>query len=643
MKRRDFLFLSSLAGLGGAVSANELLDLGTRTVISRYSSDFKELVFNLLKDWCDGMIRTQIINPSDPKTHGLLDCPACEHVHARSIDAVYPFLYMAKASGDKKYLEAGIAAFEWGENVTRVDGAWTNDLDPNSWDGTTVFAAIALAETLHYHGDLLEEERRKRWYARLAKATEFVYNRFDSVGNANINYSATTIYALNLIGRLLDNPMYLNRSKEMAAEIKRYFTKTNSFLFGEIQGDKRRKSPKGLQGIDLGYNTEESLNNLVLYALQENDEELLQLLIKSLNTHLEFIIPDGGLDNGFGNRMYKWSYWGSRTSDGMQPAFAMMANHNPAFGTAVFKNTGLLKQCTHNGLLHGGLHYLSHGIKPCVHHTFAHAKPLAAMLDNWEHLPEINKSIPLPRAAADGVKYYEELDVSLFARGDWRGTISAYDAVYNPRNDCRQATGGALALLYHNRVGLLCTASMAVYKMQEANNQQPAPGEDIALTPRIETYKDNTWYTNLFDLAATYNFSDKDKTIEYTATVQLKNESGEVVEESASDFVINYRCTEEKVEISVSSTQTIKKPTSLVLPIVSPRGETVMKPSDKEISIRKPEGTVKICSNVTLKIKEMAKSRTFNMVPGVEAVPVIAHFGKNDKKVKIAIEVIENN
>ena len=639
MQRRNFIQLSSLAGLGLTLLAGRFFN-ACATGVNTHSPEYKKLIYELLKEWCDGMIKTQIINPSDPTVHGQVDCPACGQIHGRVMDAVYPFFYMAKATGDEKYLEAGIAAFEWGDNVTRADGAWTNELDPKSWDGTTVFGAIALAEALHYHGDLLDDERRRKWYARLEQAADFVYHRFNVIGNANINYGATTIYALNFIGKLLNKPDYVVRSKELAVQIKNHFTKPNYFLFGEIQGpDKHRLSAKGLPGIDLGYNVEESLNSLVLYAIQENDDELLGLVKTSLETHLEFIIPDGGLDNSFGNRMYKWSYWGSRTSDWMQPAFGMMANHNPAFGTAAFKNLELLRQCTIDGLLHGGLHYVSHGIKPCVHHTFAHAKPLAAMLDHWEHLPEINKSVPLPRAIAEGVKYFEELDVSLFARGEWRGTVSAYDAEYNPQNDCRQATGAALSLLYHNKVGLLCAASMAVYKLQEANNQQPAPGMDIALTPRIETYNEGVWYTNLYDLAATFKVSDENGMITYSANVQLKNEARETINETASDFSINYRYTEQKLEIEADTIQAIQKPTAFVLPVVSPAGETVKQISENVITIEKPNGTVTISSNVKLGIKEMPGSRTFNMVPGVEAVPVIAYFDAGQKEVIIRIEV----
>lgn len=639
MERRDFLKMSSIAALGLTL-APRLLSASDK-VGGVHSPEFRKLSFDLLKDWVDGMMKIQIIKPEDPTVHGMLVCPSCDIVHTRLMDAIHPFLYMAKATGDQKYLDAGIALMEWGDNVSRPDGAWTNELKPKSWDGITVFGAIALAEALHYHGDLLDAPRRAKWTTRLSAATEFCYKKFGRIDKTNINYGATNIYAMNLLGRVLEESKYTVLSRKLAQDIKPFFTEDNAFLYGEIKPSAHELSAKGLHGVDLGYNVEESLNSIVMYALQEKDEELIALARKSLTTHLEFMLPDGGWDNGWGTRMYKWSYWGSRTCDGCQPAFGMMAGYNPAFGTAAVKNTELLKRCTADGLLHGGPHFVSHGIKPCVHHTFAHAKPLATMLDHWDRLPEINTNTPLPREVADGVQYYKELDLSLFARGDWRGTVSAYDAeYYSPKYDFRQATGGSLAMLYNNKVGLVCAASMAVYKLGEVYNQQVAPGEDIALTPRVETYKNGEWFTNLFDLTATFESTDAKGVIDITAKAQLKNEARDIVAGTASAFDISYECSKKMMKIIATTVQDIIEPTAFILPIVSKAGENVFHDKDNVVSIQKPEGLVRIKANVALKIKEMPRSRTFNQVPGVEALPILAYFPKGEKMVEISIEVL---
>ena len=636
MKRRNFIQLSTLAGVGLSLPISGLLNSCANH--PEHYVEFKNLTYNLLKDWCDGMLRVQIINPSNLEEHGALDCPSCSHIHGRCMDAVYPFLYMADVTGEQKYIDGAILVMEWAENnVSQENGAWTVIPNPKSWKGITVFGAIALAEGLHYHGHVLNKETRKAWTKRLERAGQYIYNTF-TIDFTNINYGGTAIYGLNLIGNVLKNNALVEKSKELAEGVKSYFTENEGLLFGECKKSSSKLSKKGLHGVDLGYNVEETLNSLVMYALKEKDDELLQIVTKSLNSHLEFMLPDGAWDNSWGTRQYKWSYWGSRTCDGSQPAFGMMAHINPAFGTAAVKNTELLKQCTANGLLHGGPHYVSHGIEPCVHHTFAHAKPLAAMLDHWNHLPEINKNTALPRTTADGVKHFKDLDVSLFARGDWRGTVSAYDSEYHYEYDFRQATGGALGVLYHNKVGLLCAASMAVYQLVEKNNQQPQPGKDIALTPRIETFKNNVWYTNLFDLEASIKSSDSNGKIQLVTNTVIKNEAREAVTETASDFEIDYNCAAEEMKITVKTDQQINEATAFVLPIVSPTGEVVTIVNENEISIQKPEGLVTIKANVPLNIKEIPGSRTFNMVPGVEAVPIETFFDKS-KELLITVTV----
>ncbi|WP_242204063.1 hypothetical protein [Aestuariivivens insulae] len=636
MKRRNFIQLSTLTGVGLSLPITGLLN--SCAEFAKHSIEYKKLTSGLLKEWCDGMLKVQIKNPSNLEEHGALGCPSCSHIHGRCMDAVYPFLYIADKTGDKKYIEGAKLVMLWAENnVSQEDGSWTVIKNPKSWKGITVFGAIALAEALQYHGHVLDEETRLAWMERLAKAGEYIYNTF-TIDFTNINYPGTAVYGLDLIGDLVQRDDFKVKSKTLASEVKSYFTTNDSLLFGECKKSSSKLSEKGLHGVDLGYNVEETLNSLVMYALKHNDEELLLILTKSLNSHLEFMMPDGGWDNSWGNRMYKWTYWGSRTCDGSQPAFGMMAHINSAFGTAAVKNTELLQRCTADGLIHGGPHFVSAGIPPCVHHTFTHAKPLAALLDHWQHLPEINKNAELPRATADGVSHFKDLDVYLFARGDWRGTVSAYDAEYHYMEDYRQASGGALGVLYHNKVGLLCAASMAQYYLVEKNNQQPQPNEDICLTPRIETFKDEVWYTNLYDLPATIASKDENQTIELLVDVKLKNSYRQEVEETASNFKITYKCNADETKIVVKTDQDILMPTAFVLPIVSTNDEVVTNVSSTEVTIQKPEGIVTIKASEPFKMKAIVGKRTFNMVPGVEALP-FEFFFDDSKELEIKIAV----
>ena len=366
-------------------------------------------------------------------------------------------------------------------------------------------------------------------------------------------------------------------------------------------------------------------------------------MVESLNGHLEFMLPDGAWDNSWGTRSQKWSYWGSRTSDGCQPGFSLMAGRNPAFGTAAIKNAQLLERCTADGLIHGGPHYVSHGVKPCIHHTFAHAKVMALVQDKMHQMPKVDQATPLPRETAKGVKHFPELDVWLVAKGPWRATVSAYDSIYKTKkaDHLQQPTGGSLAVLYHNKVGTLLAGSMARYIQVEPLNMQSQPGEDFPLTTRVETRKDNSWFTNLYDLKADVGFEDNGKRVRFDVKTALQDEDRNVVSGEPAKYAIGYQFDEASVTISTSSTDgSTDENSQLVVPIISPTGEEVRQVSDTRIEIIKPGATVAIQCNVPLSIMKTEKGRVFNMVPGAEAVPIIARQAKESgSKIECTISV----
>ncbi len=635
MKRRSFLQLSAMASIGLAMPVGTFLS-SCRDSQTHYR-EFRKLVHALLKDWCEGMLRNQIIEPGNPARHGALGCPACDHIHGRCMDAVYPFLYMADETGDKKYSDAAMLLMQWTENnVSQADGSWTVIPDPKSWKGISVFGAIALGEALHYHGHVLSVSVRRNWTERLRKAAEYILNTF-SIDFTNINYGFTAVYALHLLGKVLHENRYTARSKALAKDVKHFFTHPNTLLWGEAKPIDK-KSAKGLPGVDLGYNVEESLNSVVLYAIAENDTELLELLEKALTSHAEFMLPDGAWDNTWGTRHNKWSYWGSRTTDGCQMGFGMMAGRNPAFGRVAYQSTKLLKACTADGLLHGGPHYVSHGIKPCIHHTFAHAKPLAGILDAGSKLPKIDPLSALPCETAYGVKVFPEIATRLVSNKSWRGTVTNYDALYHKTKPVQQATGGTLSLLFHKKAGLIFAASMAKYIIVEANNQQHYDGEEFALTPRIEVKNEQGWFTNLYDLQAEVKQSASAKAIEFEVDTKIQDENRRKLSGENSNFHIRYTFTDNALEISAKPSKGNIGEAALVLPVASENSEKVLHTSPHKIEIIKPGGTLVLTSNVPLTIKPTARGRVFNLVPGVEAVPVFAKISA-EKPVHVSISV----
>jgi len=90
MKRRYFLQSSSAIGIGLWLPILGCSD--PKANAEAHSSEYQVLAENLLADWCDAMLKLQIHKPEDEKLHGALDCPACNKIHGRCMDAVYPFI-----------------------------------------------------------------------------------------------------------------------------------------------------------------------------------------------------------------------------------------------------------------------------------------------------------------------------------------------------------------------------------------------------------------------------------------------------------------------------------------------------------------------------------------------------------------------
>jgi len=78
---------------------------------------------------------------------------------------------------------------------------------------------------------------------------------------------------------------------------------------------------------------------------------------------------------------------------------------------------------------------------------------------------------------------------------------------------------------------------------------------------------------------------------------------------------------------------------SLVLPLISPNHEKVTQVSNQEIEIEKEGGTVVVSANAPMTIKKTKRNRIFNMVPGMEAIPITIDFTGAIEKVVCTISV----
>jgi hypothetical protein len=579
------------------------------------------LYARLVKTWCDGLLDHQINGLKDPAVAGAFLCSACGLIHGRCSDAIYPLLHVAQTTGDSRYIDAAVRVYDWSERqVSHSDGSWVNDISLQDWQGITVFRSVALAEALRHYGFLLDDKTRRRWTDRLARALKFL-DGFITIDTGDINYPMSSTYCFALCSQILDEPHYLERGRNLAHTCLNYLSK-NYLIYGEGHPI-RSLSAKGFRPVDIGYNVEESLPGLVLYGTLTNDQEVLDVVMKALQAQMEFMIPDGGWDNSFGCRNYKWTWWGSRTSDGCHPAYVLMAKHDPRFREVAQRNVEMMAACTRNGLLYGGPDYYVHGDLPCIHHSFTHAKALTTVLDNDSH-PEPASRVALPRDEAYGLRSFPEVGTHLAAVGPWRATVTEYDWK-EPGEEFGHVTGGSLSLLFERTLGPILTASMTEYELIEPPNQQGfRDSPHMPLTPRVECVLQGRTYTSFADFKAILKATDLHGEVAFDARGRLLSASRVPLPGAGATYHMTYRIAETAVEITASASGAESSARlQFVLPVVSRSDEAVDHSQPGSIRITKPKGTLTVETDAPQGFEALPAERTFNLVPGLECLPII--------------------
>ena len=596
----------------------------------------------LLQEWVDTLLTLQY-ESKYPTLDGGIICPACARIHGRIGDFVLPLMYMADKTGDDKYLNAAKRLIKWMETVRQPDGSWMNDVNVSDWNGTTVFFAIALGEAVKYHGHLLDEATLDTWKKYLESSGEFILNnRFiysrkrEGMRNMNVNYSASATYALYLLGDIFEREDFKNKAKEIAFDLRQYFTKNDCFLFGEGPNI-TSETKNGCRPVDLLYNVEESLPNMAHYALLSGDKELEELIVKSMNTHLEFMLPDGAWDNSWGTRSFKWTYWGGRTSDGFMGGYGLMSTNHPEYMEAIYRNIKLLRNATHNGLLFGGLHYNDLNIQPCIHHTFGHSKALTSFLECKVGIS--NEAVTLPRDKEYGVKFFKDIRTWLVSEGQWRATVTGYDAEYKVKGT--HPMGGVLSMLWHEKFGPIFASTTNMYKMIEAPNMQHVNRKYIVGgSPRLEFIKDGKLYSNLDDLDTDVIYTKSDNKHIFKIKTHLVTCEQESPSQGVTPVDITYIFDKENIIIEAESTV---DGVSLVLPVIASKiNKTSLhnnrwicngNSSDLEINV--------LSGNLSLMPVD-SDGRAFNPVPGFAMVPLKISFNRGSSKISVLINVCDN-
>lgn len=536
--------------------------------------------YKLMKLWCDTLLSYQV-QTNTPYTNNALLCPACHVIHGRIADLCFPLTVIWAKTKNAYYLEQADRLIDWSEyNLKNEEGLWYNDVG-NHWYGTSAFSAMAMGEAIEHFGQILPETYKSKWmkiFIRMADTVAGLDTRKSFTPPSNYYCGIATMLAL--AWKLTGNTTYYEKSKYWVNTAISRFDK-EGILYGEgpveAAGD-------GSHAIDMGYNLEESLPLLLRYA--QITGEHMQLFRQRLRDQLAFLLPDGGIDNSFGSRHNKWTYWGSRTSDGLIEGLALVLD-DPLFANACERVLSLYESCTRDGLLAMPMAWQVNE-PTCLHHTFPHAKALAALVCA-PAMTEVKK-VPLPWEAEYGIKAYQNGRLLLLSKGGFRATFSAVQAKMLPEYAANG--GGSMNLLYHKDYGVICAATSAEYVPSEPLNQQylrnsPNPP---CMTAQFVVNGQLGCYEN----------------------VQLTAENSSVIAQT-QNWRAKYSVTEQGMEIALACENGIYN-----LPVVCPKESCVAVSADG--CIVTIDGKLTIRSTVPLLVD--CGKRIFHQVGGLLYLPV---------------------
>ena len=535
----------------------------------------------LLKEWCDTLLSYQV-KTATPYTNNALLCPACHVIHGRIADLCFPFTVLWAKTQDTTYLEQADNLIDWTEyNLKNEKGLWYNDVG-NHWIGTSAFAAMSIGEAIYHFGNILPTKYKNKWMSFFVRISDvFMTLDRDPSFRPVSNYYCGIATLLAMAWKLTNKTHYYKKSKYWLNTAMERFD-ANGILYGEGYP---MTADDGSHTIDMGYNLEESLPLLLRYA--DLTGEHVDFFRERLRDHLAFLLPDGGIDNSFGSRHNKWTYWGSRTSDGLIEGLALVLD-DPMFANACEKVLSLYEKCTHNGLLAMPMAH-EVGEPTCLHHTFTHAKALAALVCA-KKVARMPKE-PLPCEANLKVKTYQNGKLVLVSNGSFRATFSAVNARYLPEYAANG--GGSLNLLHHKEYGVICAATSASYTPSEPLNQQYLRSADHS-----------PCMTAQFVVNEKMGCQDKDVNLSVDGTR---------ITASATAWQSTYTINESSVDIELNC-----QSGSYNLPIVCRKSSCIVLSNDKL--------TVKIDKKLTIEsdtpfIVDVNK-RIFNQVGGLLYLPI---------------------
>lgn len=432
-----------------------------------------------------------IIAEADHGNAGALWCAGHTDAHTRGGEAAFPMLYWGLLHGDAAWVARALKLAHWLMAQQNPDGSW--DETPETWDGTTVFQLLALSAMVDTGRNAISQAQFPAFEKSIGRAADWVCAHIH-LRSVTTNYVAGGAAALALSAKVLPCAKWKRAAKKMARQAAGRIN-AEGLVVGEGKGRRILKKiyikPKG---IDMGYGLEMTLGALGLYVAFAGQRDLIPLLDTAIRAHLDFIYPDGSLDNSVGSRGYKWTLYGSKTSHGSQMALGFAAPRIPAAARALERTVDHLCGYLVRGLLGDGPHVDGEQGVSCLYPTIMRACNLALTLAYFD-LARIEsdsvKSASVPLHKPSPVKQWKSLNSGVVHKGPWHATISGYDErtpLHQPGGGPpRYFTvpgGGSITYLFHEGWGPVQAATPLAYEPVEMHvPETAAPPESF--TPRL--------------------------------------------------------------------------------------------------------------------------------------------------------------
>ena len=143
----------------------------------------------------------------------------------------------------------------------------------------------------------------------------------------------------------------------------------------------------------------------------------------------------------------------------------------------------------------------------------------------------------------------------------------------------------------------------------------------MALTPRIE-YAGAQTYTSLNDFAARVTAEQRTGEIVFDAQGRLLTAARQPVAGGDIGYHLEYRLSDAAVELVATISAAGTAPVRLIVPVLARASERAEQADAHTVRIAKPKGTLTITTDATDGFETVPVERTFNLVPGFEAVPL---------------------